>query len=119
VPLEKSCLIENLSYLISTIFQKTRNLFFKASVEEKIYQPFIIFGQTVLKKNLDLEIEEWKNPLMKTMLLHFIQRKEEYSKENSNKHSDMRSLHQPQAIIKEEMFHRFNASDVTNMGTMQ
>jgi hypothetical protein len=62
-------------------------------VEEKVYQPLIVSGQTVLKKNLDLEIEERKTPLMKIMLLHFIQRKEEESKETSNKHSEMRSLH--------------------------
>jgi hypothetical protein len=118
VPLEKSCLTENLSYLLSTIFQNTRNLFFKASVEEKSYQLLIVCGQTVLK-NLDLEIEEWKIPLMTTMLLHFIQRKEEDSKETSEKHSEMRNLHQPQVIIREEIFQRFSASDVTNMGTMQ
>jgi hypothetical protein len=52
-------------------------------------------------------------------LLHFIQRKEEDSKETSDKHSEMRSLHQPQVIIREEMFQKFSASDVTNMGTMQ
>ena len=42
-------------------------------MEEKLYQPLIFYVQIVLKKNLDLEIEEWKTPLMKTMLLHFIQ----------------------------------------------
>jgi hypothetical protein len=87
-------------------------------VEEKSYQLLIVCGQTVLKKNLDLEIEEWKTPLMTTMLLHFIQRKEEDSKETSNKHSEMRSLHQPQVTIREEMFQKFSASDVTNMGTV-
>jgi hypothetical protein len=92
--------------------------FFKASLEEKSYQPLIVCGQTVLKKNLDLEIEEWKTTMMKTMFLHFIQRKEEYSKETSEKHSNMRSLYQPQVIIREEMFQRFSALDVTNMGTM-
>jgi hypothetical protein len=88
-------------------------------VEEKVYQPLIVYGQTVPKKNLDLEIEEWKTPLMKIMLVHFIQRKEEDSKETSDKHSEMRSLHQTQVKIKEEMFQKFSASDVTNMGTMQ
>jgi hypothetical protein len=34
------------------------------------------------------------------MLLHFIQRKDEDSKEASNKHSEMRRLHQRQAIIR-------------------
>jgi hypothetical protein len=53
------------------------------------------------------------------MLLHFIQRKEEDSKETSDKNSKMKSLHQTQVIIREEMFQKFNASDVTNMGTMQ
>jgi hypothetical protein len=56
---------------------------------------------------------------MKIMLLHSIQRKEEDSKENSDKHSEMRSLHQTQVKIREEMFQKFSASDVTNMGTMQ
>jgi hypothetical protein len=53
------------------------------------------------------------------MLLHFIQRNEENSKETSDKHSKMKSLHQTQVIIKEDMFHKFSASDVTNMDTMQ
>jgi hypothetical protein len=53
------------------------------------------------------------------MFFHFIQRKEEDSKETSNKHSKKKSLHQTQVIIREEMFHKFSASDVTNMGTMQ
>jgi hypothetical protein len=56
---------------------------------------------------------------MTTMLLHFRQRKEEDSKETSNKHSKMRNLHQPRVIIREEKFQRFSALDVTNMGTMQ
>jgi hypothetical protein len=119
VRLEKSCLTENLSYPLSTIFQNTGNLFFKASVEEKIYQLLIVCGQTVLKRNLDLKIEEGKTLLMTTMLLHFIQRKGEDSKETSNKHSEMRRLHQLQVIIREEMFQKFSASDVTNMDTMQ
>jgi hypothetical protein len=119
VLLEKSCLIENLSYLLSIIFQKNGDLFFKVSLEEESYQNFIIYGQTVLKKNLDLEIEEWTTPLMTTILLHFRQIREEDSKENSDKHSEMRNLHQPQAIIKEGMFQIFGASDVTNMGIMQ
>jgi hypothetical protein len=38
-------------------------------VEEKLYQPLIIYGQIVLKKNLDLEIEEWKIPQKKIMLI--------------------------------------------------
>jgi hypothetical protein len=88
-------------------------------VEEKFYQPSIFYGQIVLKKNLDLEIEEWKTPQKKIMLLHFIQRKEEDSKGTSNKHSKMKSLHQTQVIIREEMFQKFSASNVTNMGTMQ
>jgi hypothetical protein len=41
---------------------------------------------------------------MTTTLFHFIQRKEEDSKETSDKHSKMRKLHQLQVIIKEEMF---------------
>ena len=94
MPLEKTYLTENLFCPLSTIFQNTGNLFFKASVEEKSYQPLIVYGQTVLKKNLDLEIEEWKTPLMKTMLLHFIQIKYEDSKETSDKYSKMRRLHQ-------------------------
>jgi hypothetical protein len=53
------------------------------------------------------------------MLLHFIQRKEENSKETPDKHSKMKSLHQTQVIIKEEMFQKFSALDVTNMDTMQ
>jgi hypothetical protein len=88
-------------------------------LEEKSYQLLIVFGRTLLKKNLDLEIEEGKTPLMTTMLLHFIQRKEEDSKETSDKHLEMRSLHQPRVIIKEDMFQRFNSLDMTNMGTMQ
>jgi hypothetical protein len=56
---------------------------------------------------------------MKIMLLHFIQRKEEDSKEISDKHSEMRSLHQTQEKIREEMFQKFSASNVTNMDTMQ
>jgi hypothetical protein len=31
----------------------------------------------------------------------------------------MRSLHQPQVIIREEMFKRFSALDVKNMGTIK
>jgi hypothetical protein len=31
----------------------------------------------------------------------------------------MKILHRTQVIIKEEMFHKFSASDVTNMDTMQ
>jgi hypothetical protein len=68
---------------------------------------------------LDLEIEEWKTPQKKIMLFRFIQTKEEDSKETSDKHSKMKSLHQTQVIIREEMFKKFNALDVTNMGTMQ
>jgi hypothetical protein len=75
VPLEKTYLIENLFFPLSTIFQNTGKLFFKASVEGKNYPLLIVCGETVPKKNLDLEIEEWKTPLMTTMLLHFIQRK--------------------------------------------
>jgi hypothetical protein len=55
---------------------------------------------------------------MTTMLFHFRQRKEEDSKETSDKHSQMRRLHHLQVIIREEMVHRFSASDVTNMDTM-
>jgi hypothetical protein len=88
-------------------------------VENKSYQLLIVCGQTVLKKNLDLEIEEWKTPLMKTMLLQFIQRKEEDSKETPDKNSEMRNLLESQVIIIEEMSQKFSASDVTNMGTMQ
>jgi len=91
--LEKSCPTKNLSYPLSINFQKIRILLFKVSVEEKVYQPVIVYGQIVLKKNLDFEIEEWKTPLMKIMCLHFIQRKEEDSKETSDKHSEMRGLH--------------------------
>jgi hypothetical protein len=79
----------------------------------------IIDGQIVLKKNLDLEIEEWKTPKKKITLLHFIQRKEENSKETSEKHSKMKRLHQTEVIIKDQMFHKFSASDVTNMDIMQ
>ena len=39
-------------------------------------------------------------------------------KKTSYKHSKMKSLHQIQ-VIKEEMFYKFSASDVTNMDTMQ
>jgi hypothetical protein len=52
------------------------------------------------------------------MLLHFIQRKEENSKEISGKHLKVKSLHQIQ-VIKEEMFQKFSALDVTVMDTMQ
>jgi hypothetical protein len=54
-------------------------------VEEKLYQPLIVHRHIVLKKNIDLEIEEWKTPEKKIMLLHFIQTKEEDSKETSEK----------------------------------
>jgi hypothetical protein len=40
-------------------------------------------------------------------------------KRNFRKHSNMKSLHQTQVIIKEEMFQKLSASDVTNMDTMQ
>jgi hypothetical protein len=73
-------------------------------VEERNFKILIICGQIVLKKNLDLEIEEWKNPLMTNMLLHFIRRKEEDSKEASEKLSEMRGLHQLQVIIREKIF---------------
>jgi hypothetical protein len=56
---------------------------------------------------------------MTTMLLHFIQIKDEYSKETSNKHSKMRRLHQLQVMIREKIYQRSSASDVTNMDTMQ
>jgi predicted nucleic acid-binding protein len=104
-----------LSYPLSTAFQNIESLLFKVSVEEKVYQPLIIYGQIILKKNLDLEIEEWKTPQKKIMLLHFIQIKEEDSKETPDKHSKMKSLHQTHVIIREEMFHKF--SDY-NMGLM-
>jgi hypothetical protein len=117
--LKKSCSTKNSSYLLSTKFQKIGSLFVKELVEDKIYQPLFVYGQAIHKKNLDLEIEEWKTPLMKIMLLHFIQRKEEDSKQTSDKHLEMRSLHQPQVIIKEEMFHRFGALDMKTMGTMK
>jgi hypothetical protein len=52
---------------------------------------------------------------MTTILFHFIQRKEEDSKETSNKHSKMRRLHRFQVIIREEIFQRSSASNVTNM----
>jgi hypothetical protein len=87
-------------------------------MDEKLYQPLIVYGQIVLKKNLDLEMEEWKIPQKKIMLLHFIQRKEENSKEISGKDLKVKSLHQIQ-VIKEEMFQKFNALDVTVMDTMQ
>jgi hypothetical protein len=87
-------------------------------VEEKLYQLLIVYGKIVLKKNIDLEIEEWKIPQKKIMLLIFIQRREENSKEISSKHLKVKSLHQIQ-VIKEEMFHKFSASDVTIMDTMQ
>ena len=87
-------------------------------MEENIYQPFRAYGKISLKKNLDLEIEEWKIPQKQIMLLHFIQRREENSKEISGKHLKVKSLHQIQDI-KEEMFQKFSASDVTNMDIMQ
>jgi hypothetical protein len=107
--------------VLSTLNKIPKNwsLFVKALVEEKIYQPLFIYGHAIHKKNLDLEIKEWNTPVMKIMLLHFIQRKEEDSKQTSDKHLEMRSLHQPQVIIREEMFHRFGASDMKNMGTMK
>jgi hypothetical protein len=71
-------------------------------VEEKFYQPLIVYGQNALKKNLDLEIEEWKIPQKKIVLLHFIQRREENSKEIPGKHLKVKSLH-PIQVIKEEM----------------
>jgi hypothetical protein len=100
------------------MFQNRGSLSFRVSVEEKLYQPLIVYGQIVLKKNLDLEIEEWKIPQKKIMLLHFIQRREENSKEISGKHLKVKSLHQTQAI-KEEMLQKFNALDVTIMDTLQ
>jgi hypothetical protein len=87
-------------------------------VEENIYQPLIVHGQIVLKNNLDLEIEEWNIPQKKVMLSHFIQRKEENSKEISGKHLKLKSLHQIQ-VIKEEIFHKSSASGVTIMETMK
>jgi len=87
-------------------------------VEEKLYQPLSVYGQIALKKNLDLEIEEWKIPQKKIMVLHFVQRREENSKEISGKHLKVKSLH-PIQVIKEEMFQKFSASDVTSMDTLQ
>jgi hypothetical protein len=87
-------------------------------VEEKLCQPLIVYGQILLKKNLDLEIEEWKIPHKKIMLLHFIQIKEENSKEISSKHLKVKSLHQIQ-VINKEMFQKFSASDVTIIDIMQ
>jgi hypothetical protein len=87
-------------------------------VEDNLYQPLIVYEQIVLKKNLDLEIEEWKIPRKKIMLLHFIQRKEENSKEIPGKHLKVKSIHQIQ-VIKEEMFQKFSALDLTVMDTMQ
>jgi hypothetical protein len=63
-------------------------------VEEKLYQPLIVYGLIAPKKNLDLEIEEWKIPQKKIMLLHFIQRREENSKGISGKHLKVKSIHQ-------------------------
>jgi hypothetical protein len=57
-----------------------------------------VYGQTGLKKNLNLEIEEWKIPQNKIMLFHFIQRREENSKENLGKHLKMKILHPNQTI---------------------
>jgi hypothetical protein len=52
-------------------------------VEEKLYQPSIVYGQIALKKNLDLEIEELKIPRKKIMVLHLIQRREQNFERNS------------------------------------
>jgi hypothetical protein len=87
-------------------------------VEEKLYQPLIDYGQIALKKNLDLETEEWKILRKKIILLHFIQRREEDSKEISGKHLKVKNLH-PIQVIKEEMLQKFSALDVTSMDTLQ
>jgi hypothetical protein len=72
-------------------------------VEDKNYLLLIVCGQIVPKKKLDLELEDWKTSLLMTiMLLHFIQREEEYLKETSDKLSKMRRLHQPRVMIREE-----------------
>ena len=76
-----------------------------------------VYRQIALKKNLDLEIEEWKIPQKKIMLLHFIPGREENSKETSGKHLKKKSLH-PIQDIKEEMFQKFSVSDVTSMDTL-
>jgi hypothetical protein len=52
------------------------------------------------------------------MLLHFIQIKEENSKEIPIKHLMVKILHQIQ-VMKEEMFQKFSASEVTIMETVQ
>jgi hypothetical protein len=85
-------------------------------VEEKFYQLLNVYGQIALKKNLDLEIEEWNIPQKKIMLLHFIQGREENSKETLGKHLKVKSLH-PIQDIKKDMLHKFSASDVTSMDT--
>jgi hypothetical protein len=69
-------------------------------VEEKLYQPLIDYGQIALKKKLDLEIEEWKILQKKIMLLHFIQGREENSKEIPGKQLKVKSPH-PIQVIKE------------------
>jgi hypothetical protein len=50
--------------------------------------------------------------------LHFIQRREENSKEILGIHLKVKSPHQIQ-VIKEEMFQKFSALDVTVMDTMK
>jgi hypothetical protein len=52
------------------------------------------------------------------MPLHFIQIREEDSKEISGKHLKVKRLH-PIQVIKEEMLQKFSASDVTSMDTLQ
>ena len=76
-----------------------------------------VYGQIALKKNLDLEIEEWKIPQKKIMLLHFIPGREENSKETLGKHLKKKSLH-PIQDIKEEMLQKFSVTNVTSMDTL-
>jgi hypothetical protein len=68
--------------VFSTLNNLSKHLepFLQSISGRKNYPLLIVCGHTVPKKNLDLEIEEWKTPPMTTMLLHFIQRKEEDSK---------------------------------------
>jgi hypothetical protein len=57
--------------------------------------------------------------MMKIMLLPFIQRKEEETKESPVKHSKARKLHQLHGVIIEKTNQRSSVSDVISMDTLQ
>jgi hypothetical protein len=100
--------------------QSISDHFFKVSVEEQIYLSLIVYGQTALRRKLDLSPKECKTPIRMTVkLLLLMQREAEGIEEVSAKHSKTRKLQQLQVMKIEKTIQRFNVSDVTSMDTLR